>query len=132
TEEVEITPEEVRTFFKKIPQDSLQIFGVELEVSQIIIERVVPQAEKQKVIDRLNEFRTDILNNNGSFFSKAVLYSEDPGSKSNGGYHKWTRYSPMVKEFKHVAFNLNEGVISEPFESEFGYHTTSLEETKGQ
>lgn len=132
TEEVEITPEEVRTFFKKIPQDSLPIFGVELEVSQIIIEPVVPQAEKQKVIDRLNEFRTDILNNNGSFFSKAVLYSEDPGSKSNGGYYKLTRKSPMVKEFKDVAFNLNEGEISEPFETEFGYHIIYLEKIKGQ
>lgn len=132
TEEVEITPEEVRTFFKSIPKDSLPIFGVELEVSQIIIEPVIPEAEKQKVIDKLNEFRTDILNNNGSFFSKAVLYSEDPGSKSNGGYYKLTRKSPMVKEFKDVAFSLNEGQISEPFETEFGYHIIYLEKIKGQ
>ncbi|MFA7444697.1 MAG: peptidylprolyl isomerase [Flavobacteriaceae bacterium] len=132
TEEVEITPEEVRTFFKSIPKDSLPIFGVELEVSQIIIEPVIPEAEKQKVIDKLNEFRTDILNNNGSFFSKAVLYSEDPGSKSNGGYYKLTRKSPMVKEFKDVAFSLNEGEISEPFETEFGYHIIYLEKIKGQ
>jgi peptidyl-prolyl cis-trans isomerase SurA len=132
TDEVEITPEEVRTFFKKIPKDSLPIFGIELEVSQIIIEPVIPEVEKQKVIDRLNEFRTDILNNNGSFFSKAVLYSEDPGSKSNGGYYKLTRKSPMVKEFKDVAFNLNEGEISEPFETEFGYHIIYLEKIKGQ
>lgn len=132
TEEVEITPEEVRTYFKSIPKDSLPIFGVELEVSQIIIEPVVPEAEKQKVIDRLNEFRRDVLNNNGSFFSKAVLYSEDPGSKSNGGYYKINRKSPMVKEFKDVAFSLSEGQISEPFETEFGYHIIYLEKIKGQ
>src|SRR5690554_252993 len=132
TEEVEITPEEVRTYFKSIPKDSLPIFGVELEVSQIIIEPVVPEAEKQKVIDRLNEFRRDVLNNKGSFFSKAVLYSEDPGSKSNGGYYKINRKSPMVKEFKDVAFSLSEGQISEPFETEFGYHIIYLEKIKGQ
>lgn len=132
TEEVEITPEEVRTYFKSIPKDSLPIFGVELEVSQIIIEPVIPEAEKQKVIDRLNEFRRDVLNNNGSFFSKAVLYSEDPGSKSNGGYYKINRKSPMVKEFKDVAFSLSEGQISEPFETEFGYHIIYLEKIKGQ
>ncbi len=131
-EEVEITPEEVRLFFNRIPKDSLPVFGVELEVSQIIIEPVIPQSEKQKVIDKLNEFRDDVLNNGASFFSKAVLYSEDPGSKSSGGFYKMNRKTPFVKEFKDVAFNLREGEISKPFETEFGYHIILLEKIKGQ
>ncbi len=130
--DIEITPEEVRTFFNSIPKDSLPIFGVELEVSQIIIEPVISQEEKQKVINRLNEFRDDVINNGASFFSKAVLYSEDPGSKSNGGFYKITRKSPFVKEFKDVAFSLQEGEISRPFETEFGYHIIFLEKIKGQ
>lgn len=131
-EDVEITPEEVRIFFNSIPKDSLPVFGVELEVSQIIIEPVISQEEKQKVIDKLNEFRDDVINNGASFFSKAVLYSEDPGSKSNGGLYKITRKSPFVKEFKDVAFSLQEGEISKPFETEFGYHIIYLEKIKGQ
>lgn len=131
-EEVEITPEEVRLFFNRIPKDSLPVFGVELEVSQIIIEPVIPQEEKQKVIDKLNEYRDDVINNGASFFSKAVLYSEDPGSKSSGGFYKMSRKTPFVKEFKDVAFSLREGEISKPFETEFGYHIILLEKIKGQ
>jgi len=131
-DEVEITPEEVRLFFNGIPKDDLPIFGVELEVSQIIIEPVIPQEEKQKVIDKLNEFRNDVIDNGASFFSKAALYSEDPGSKSNGGFYKMTRKTPFVKEFKDVAFSLQEGEISKPFETEFGFHIIFLEKIKGQ
>jgi len=131
-EEVEITPEEVRMFFNAIPKDELPIFGVELEVSQIIIEPEIPQEEKQKVIDKLNELRNEVIQEGGSFFSKAVLYSEDPGSKSNGGFYKMTRKTPFVKEFKDVAFSLQEGEISKPFETEYGFHIIYLEKIKGQ
>lgn len=129
--EVEVTPEEVRTYFNSIPKDSLPFFGVELEVAQIIINPIISEGEKQKVIDRLNEIRNDVLNG-ASFFSKAVLYSEDSGSKSNGGFYKVTRKSPFVKEFKDVAFSLSEGEISKPFETEFGYHIIYLEKIRGQ
>jgi peptidyl-prolyl cis-trans isomerase SurA len=35
----------------------------------------------------------------GSSFGKAVLYSKDPGSSSNGGYYKMNRKTPLL-EFK--------------------------------
>ncbi len=130
-DEVEITPEEVRTFFKKIPKDELPVFGAEMEVSQIVIKPKVTQEEKQKVIDKLKEFKKDIQDGTSTFFSKAVLYSEDPGSKSNGGYYKMTRKTPFVKEFKDVAFSLNEGEISDPFETDFGYHIILVEKIRG-
>lgn len=129
-DEVEITPEEVRTFFKKIPTEELPVFGAEVEVSQIIIKPKVSEEEKQKVIDKLKGFKKEI-EEGASFFSKAVLYSQDPGSKSNGGFYKMTRKTPFVKEFKDVAFSLNEGEISEPFETTFGYHIIYLEKVRG-
>ena len=66
------------------------------------------------------------------FFSKAVLYSEDPGSRSSGGFYKMTRKTPFVKEFKDVAFSLAEGEISEPFETDFGFHIIYVEKIRGQ
>ena len=130
-DEVEITPEEVRTFFKKIPKDELPEFGAEVEVSQIVIKPKVTDEEKQKVIDKLKQFKKDIQDGISTFFSKAVLYSEDPGSKSNGGFYKMTRKTPFVKEFKDVAFSLGEGEISDPFETEFGYHIILVEKIRG-
>ncbi|MFL9830724.1 peptidylprolyl isomerase [Flavobacterium sp. ARAG 55.4] len=128
---VEITPEEVRNFFKRIPKDELPLFGAEMEVAQIVIEPKITQAEKQKVIDRLNGFKKDIQEGS-SFATKAVLYSQDPGSRSSGGFYKMTRKTPFVKEFKDVAFSLDEGEISEPFETEYGFHIIYLEKIKGQ
>jgi len=130
-DKVEITPEEVRSFFKKIPQNELPVFGAEMEVAQIVIKPKVTEAEKQKVIDRLKSIRADVLEGS-SFSTKAVLYSQDPGSSSNGGYYKMNRKTPFVKEFKDVAFSLAQGEISEPFETDFGYHIIYVERIKGQ
>ncbi|WP_426064399.1 peptidylprolyl isomerase [Flavobacterium sp. DSP2-3-1] len=128
---VEITPEEVRNYFKTIPKDDLPFFGVELEVSQIVVTPKVSAEDKQKVIDRLNGFKKEI-EEGSSFSTKAVLYSQDPGSRSNGGFYKMNRKTPFVKEFKDVAFSLAEGEISAPFETDFGYHIIYIEKIKGQ
>lgn len=130
-EKVEITPEEVREFFKKIPVSDLPVFGAELEVAQIVIKPKVTDEDKKKVIDKLNGFRKECMEGS-SFATKAVLYSEDPGSSKNGGYYKMTRKTPFVKEFKDVAFSLAEGEISEPFETIYGYHIIYVEKIKGQ
>ena len=128
---VEITPEEVRSFFKKIPENELPVFGAEMEVAQIVITPKVTDAEKQKVIDKLKEFKKDVQEGS-SFATKAVLYSQDKASVPNGGFYKMNRKTPFVKEFKDVAFSLGEGEISEPFETQFGYHIIYVEKIRGQ
>ncbi len=131
-DDVTVTPDEVKQFFNKIPADQIPTIGAEIELSQIVIKPVVSKEDKQKTIDKLNEIRNDVINNGGSFYSKAVIYSEDPGSSSNGGYYKMNKKTQFVKEFKDVAFRLNEGEISEPFETEFGYHIIFVEKIIGQ
>lgn len=131
--EIEITPEEVRQFFNKIPKDERPVFGAEMEISQIVKEPKPTDAEKQKVIDRLNTIKSDVEDNDASFNVKAILYSKDPGSKPNGGFIGGvTKESGYVKEFKDTAFSLKEGEISEPFETIFGYHIMLLEKIRGQ
>jgi peptidyl-prolyl cis-trans isomerase SurA len=130
-DKVEITPEEVRNFFVEIPKEELPVISDEVEIAQIVIQPKISKEEKQKVIDKLNEFKVDIAAGS-SFYSKAVLYSQDPGSKSNGGYMKVNRKSPLVKEFKEIAFSLDEGQISEPFETEYGFHIIYIEKIRGQ
>jgi peptidyl-prolyl cis-trans isomerase SurA len=130
-DEVIITPEEVRNFFKEIPKADLPVFGAEMEVAQIVVKPVVSQEAKQKVIDQLKAIKKEVQEGS-SFFGKAVLYSEDKASSSNGGYYKMDRKTQFVKEFKDVAFSLKEGEISEPFLTDFGYHIIYLEKIRGQ
>jgi len=130
-DEVTITPEEVRAFFKTIPAAELPVFGAEMEVAQIVIDPKVSDADKQKVIDKLKGFKKE-CEEGASFSTKAVLYTEDPSSRATGGFYKMNKRTPFVKEFKDVAFSLTEGEISEPFETDFGFHIIKVEKIKGQ
>ncbi|WP_240486142.1 peptidylprolyl isomerase [Aquimarina atlantica] len=131
-EDIEITPEEIREFFDDIPEDERPLFSTELELAQIVIEPEIPEEEEQKVIDRLNQFREDIVENGSSFATKAVLYSQDPGSKSTGGKYTLDRKTNFAKEFKDVAFSLQEGEVSEPFKTDFGWHIVKVDKIRGE
>lgn len=131
-QDVEVTPEEVRQFFYAIPEDDRPIFGTELEVAQIIIEPEITEEAKQRVINELNDHRRDVVENGASFTTKVVLYSDEPGAAARGGQITLNRRSSFVKEFKDVVFSLKEGEISEPFETEFGYHIVFVERVRGQ
>ena len=132
-QDIEITPEEVRLFFNSIPEIDLPTFGTELEISQIVIEPKVSKNEEDRIINLLKSFKEDVLENGSSFSSKAILYSQDPGSRSSGGKYTLHRKKPrMVKEFRDVAFRLQEGEISEPFKSDFGWHIITVDKIRGQ
>ncbi|MEO2072501.1 MAG: peptidylprolyl isomerase [Zunongwangia sp.] len=129
-ENIEVTPEEVRAYFNEIPKDSLPVFGDEVEISEIVVKPEVPEEEKQKTIDRLNQFREDVLENGSKFATKAILYSDD--TQTGGNILSLGRKDAFVKEFKDVAFSLREGEISEPFETTYGYHIIQLVKVRGQ
>ena len=59
----------------------------------------------------------------GEDFAKiAEQYSEDPGSGSNGGSLDWLPIGSTVSEFENVMINSDLNVVSEVFESQFGFH----------
>ncbi|WP_299224093.1 peptidylprolyl isomerase [uncultured Aquimarina sp.] len=84
----------------------------------------------QKIVNQLLEIKNDVISNGKSFASRAVLYSEDPGSKGNGGLYFVQKDTPFHENFKEVAFNLKEGEISEPFRTPFGWHILTVEKIK--
>lgn len=128
--EIEITPEETRNFFKKIPENELPQFGAELEIAQIVIKPKISEEEKQRIITKLKEIKKEVQDG-ASFKTRAVIYTDDRASAATGGFYKINKKTPFVKEFKEVAFSLQEGEISEPFETMFGYHIIYLEKIKG-
>ena len=133
-DEIEITPEEVRVFFENIPRYDLPIFGAELEISQIVVKPKVSQDDKNKIIQRLESIKNDVVVNGSSFATKAILYSQDPGSRSTGGKYTLnrSRKNQMVKEFEDVCYRLKEGEVSDPFETDYGWHIVKVDKVRGQ
>jgi len=136
TEKVDVTPEEVRTYFKNLEKEnSLPEFSAEIELAQIV--KIVKPSEEEvnRVIEKLNKIKKEI-EEGYSFRLKAIINSDDPAvsgsGEGSGGKYTITRESGFIKEFKEVAFSLDEGEISEPFESGFGYHVIQVEKIKGQ
>jgi peptidyl-prolyl cis-trans isomerase D len=67
----------------------------------------------------------------GADFAKlATQYSEDEGSKDNGGEYDNVGHGQMVKEFDDAQWALKPGQISDLVKTQFGYHIIKLEETK--
>jgi len=132
TADIDITPEEVKRYFNSLKEENnLPEIGAEIELSQIVLDIKPGEAETQRVIDRLIEIKKEV-EDGGNFKMKAILYSDDPGVTQNSGFYTIDRNSPFVKEFKEAAFSLDEGEISEPFKSDFGYHILVVDKIKGK
>ena len=67
-----------------------------------------------------------------SFETMAILHSEDPGSKANGGLYYMSKDAPFEENFKKICFDLKEGEISEPFKTNFGWHIVISEGMQGE
>ncbi|RXP57629.1 peptidylprolyl isomerase [Lutibacter sp. HS1-25] len=136
TENIDVTPEEVRTYFKNLEVDGeLPEFSTEIVLAQIVKTMKPTDEETERVIDKLNEIKKEV-EEGFSFRLKAIINSDDPAVSSkgpgSGGQYTITRQSGFIKEFKEVAFSLDEGQVSDPFKSSFGYHIILVDKIKGQ
>lgn len=130
TDKADVTPNEVTDFFTAF-QYQLPEVKDEVSLSQIIMYPKLTEAHKNEIIGRLNKIKADILAGE-TFESQARIYSEDPGSASNGGLYTKISKGKMVKPFEAAALNLQEGEISDPVESDFGYHIIQLVKKSGK
>ena len=131
TQDVSVSPKEIRAFFNSIPKDSLPLVSTQVEVAHIVVRPEVSEEEKQRTKAQLKKWRDEIVKGEKSFATTAVFESDDPGSKSQGGEFEWVNRGEFVPEFDRVAFNMKEGEISEVFETEYGYHILELFERRG-
>lgn len=130
TEGVTVTPRDVRDFFYSIPRDSLPFINARVEIQQVVIYPQVTDADKLKTKQKLEDIRRQIVSGKATFNSMAVKFSEDPGSRADGGLIEGYR-GQMVKEFDAMAFSLQIGEVSQVFETQFGYHIMKLESRRG-
>ncbi|MDP4265964.1 MAG: peptidylprolyl isomerase [Bacteroidota bacterium] len=131
TENIKITPSEVKTFFNSIPSDSIPLVGSEIEIAQIVKQPPISEIEKQEVRVKLDKLRERILKGE-DFSALAVLYSEDPGSSKNGGELGFYPRGELYPEFEAVAFNLKPGEVSNIIESKAGFHIIQMIERRGE
>ncbi|MDQ2177725.1 peptidylprolyl isomerase [Marinifilum sp. D714] len=131
TKDIHITPAEVRDFYNNLNKDSLPTIPGKLEVQQIVRYPKVTDDEKDRIRNRLREFR-DRVHKGESFSTLAVLYSEDPGSARQGGELGYTPRSSLVPEFANVAFNLKTDKVSKIVETEYGFHIIQFIDRKGE
>jgi len=73
------------------------------------------------------------LRHGADFATAARRFSQDPGSREQGGDLGWLRRGPpLAPEFEKAAFSplMKPGAISNPVESPFGYHIIQVKRTQ--
>ncbi|MFB2538527.1 MULTISPECIES: peptidylprolyl isomerase [unclassified Acinetobacter] len=88
-------------------------------------ESVTPVAAKQQ-IDAIHQR----LKQGADFATLANTYSTDPGSRGNGGSLGWVTSGMMVPQFESVMKATPAGKISQPFQSQFGWHIIKVDEVR--
>lgn len=130
TEEVSVTPAEVKRFFKNIPQDSLPYFSTEVEIGQIVKKPVLGSEEKERIENLLMKIRGEALDDGVDFQVLAGRHSDGPSGPRGGNLGDVER-GQMVPEFEAAALKLKNDEISLPVETEFGFHIIQMVDRRG-
>jgi peptidyl-prolyl cis-trans isomerase SurA len=129
--DISVTPTEVKSFYRSLPTDSLPTIPAQVEYKQLVRNPPYSEQTKLAVRERLLELRRRIIQGE-DFSTLAILYSEDPGSATQGGELGFLSRNDLVKEFADAAFALKPGAVSAIVETSFGFHLIQMIERKGE
>lgn len=131
-QDIRITPKEVEEYYSQIPKDSLHFYESELEIGQIVMYPKPSRDLENYAIDQLKEYKQEVESGSKKFEALASLFTDDPGSKANGGQYEINRnekqWDPI---FLAKAFSLKDGQISNVFKTRFGYHIIQMVSRRG-
>lgn len=131
-EDIKVSPAEVRSFFNKLPADSIPQVPTTVEVQIITNTPKIEAEETNRVKGELRNFTDRVNKGEISFATLARFHSEDPGSARQGGELGYIGRGQLDPAFAAVAFNLTDpSKISKIVESEFGYHIIQLIDRRG-
>jgi peptidyl-prolyl cis-trans isomerase SurA len=119
------TEKEMRAFFDE-QKATLGSRPATVSFRQIVVSPTPSPDAKLKAKAQADSIVLE-LRRGADFATAARRFSQDPGSKDQGGSLNWFRRGVMVPEFERVAFTLKPGVVSDPVESPFGYHIIQVE-----
>lgn len=120
---VKITPTEVKTYYNKIPKDSLPYYESEIEISQVLLQPKATKEVEEYVIKQLYDYKRQAETGLKPFAQLAKINSDDKGTEQQGGTLSLNRTGKdFDKDFTSAAFRLKDGQISPAIKSKFGYH----------
>ena len=122
------TEQEMRKFFEQ-QKGNLGSRPATISFRQIVLSPKPSAAAKARARAQADSIVLE-LRGGADFATAARRFSQDPGSRDQGGSLNWFRRGVMVPEFEQVAFSLKPGVISDPVDSPFGYHIIQVERTQ--
>lgn len=125
TGNIKITPSEVETFYKNLPEDSIPLVNSMIEYKQIVVNPPFANQSIYEVKQKLLALRKRVLDGE-KFGTLASLYSEDPGSARNRGEIGYMSKGELDPEYAKIAFSLKEGAVSNIVESQFGFHIIQM------
>lgn len=128
--DIKITPSEVKSFFKKLPTDSIPYIDSEVKIAQIVAYPPVDEDAEFEVKERLLNLRKRISEGE-SMSTLAILYSDDPSATSNFGEIGFRSKSELDPAYADAAWALKVGQISKIVKSGFGYHIIQCVERRG-
>lgn len=131
TENIKVTPSEVKAFFNDMPVDSIPTVSSVVEVGEIVKMPTVSETEKAKAKEKLNAIRDRIMKGE-EFSTMAVLYSEDEATATKGGELGLTARGVFDPDFEAAAFKLKAGEVSPVIMTKYGYHIIKLIERRGE
>ncbi|MEK5078133.1 peptidylprolyl isomerase [Solibacillus sp. FSL W7-1436] len=109
--DVEVTDEEIEKYYNQASQ--------ELNARHILVEDEETAKEIKAKLDAGEDFA-----------ELAKEFSTDPGSGAQGGDLGWFTVGTMVPEFNDAAYALEVDEISEPVQSEHGFHIIQVTEKR--
>ena len=131
-ENIKISPVEVKAYYDKIPKDSLPFYESEIQINQVLSQPKASKEIEEYCVKQLYEYKRQAESGVKKFDQLCKLYSEDPGSKDNGGQYNLNRTSKEFDPtFTSSAFRLKEGQISNVVKTKFGYHLIQMVSRSG-
>ena len=119
--DVTVSPEEVRAFYDKNPDQFKQPESV--RASHILIRVPADASDEVKKAKRAQiDAARSLVKSGQNFAEVAKKVSEDPGSAVKGGDLGYFSHGQMVPEFDVVAFSLKTNQVSDVITTQFGYH----------
>lgn len=124
-----VSNEDIEKYYNENKEKDYKIENaVKLKLAQFKIE--LSEDDKADAKIAINDIYENVMEKPQTFAAVAREKSQDPGSGARGGDLGWFSRGRMVAQFDSVAFSMEKGKISRPFETQFGWHIIKLDDTR--